>query len=324
MTTRGQRPSATASSWDKYWHGAKRDGAYSAGGSSHPVVLAFWDEFFRSKPGDSDDLNIVDIASGSGAVVECAKSVFGAQLPDFTCVDISDSAIRSLQQRFPDVHGVVADARNIPLDSAHYGIVTSQFGIEYAGLDAIDEAIRLVTPHGYLALLIHYRDGGIYRQCAASLDATGQIDAAKFITYAIDMFREGFEVLRGGDKNKYEAAARQFVPAIGAMESIMKQHGQHVADGTVLRLYKDVRTVHERMPNYEPEEVLDWLRGMQGEIEAYAGRMRSMCDAAIDADKFEELCRTVESGGFRITRRDPLIVPDRSEPIAWALVATRS
>ena len=324
MTGHGPGPSTTASSWDKYWHGAQRDGAYSADGSSHPVVLAFWDEFFGSIQTDDDELRIVDIASGSGAVVECSKSVFDAQLPDVTCIDISDSAIRSLQQRFPDVHGVVADARKIPLASAHYGIVTSQFGIEYAGLDAIDEAIRLVAPHGRLALLIHHRDGGIYRQCAASLDATRQMDEANFITYAIDMFREGFEVLRGGDRNKYEAAARQFVPAIRALESIMKQHGQHVADGAVLRLYKDVRTIHERMPNYDPEEVLDWLRGMQGEIEAYAGRMQSMCDAAIDADKFDGLCRTVESGGFRVARRDPLIVPDRGEPIAWALVATRS
>ncbi len=205
-----------------------------------------------------------------------------------------------------------------------YDVVTSQFGIEYAGLDAIDEAMRLVSTHGQLAMLIHHRHGGIYRQCAASASAMRQMTAADFIPRATAMFDEGFKVVRGAKQDEYKAAARRFAPAIRTMESIMRQYGIDVAEGTILRLYRDIRTIHERMPNYDPVEVMDWLQRMQAEIEAYAGRMQSMCESAIDARAFEDLCQRIESGGFDYARRDPLVVPETGEPLAWALIATRT
>ncbi len=311
-------------SWDKYWQGSQHGGAYSAGGTSHPVVLGFWKEFFGDNRDKFKDLSVLDFASGSGAVIESATSVFGKQVPEFTCIDISKSAIQSLLQRYPNAHGIVADVSSIPLQSAQYDVVTSQFGIEYAGLDAIDEAMRLASPHGQLAMLIHHRHGGIYRQCAASADAIRQVTAANVTPLAIAMFDEGLKVVRGADQSKYKAAARKFAPAVRAMESVMKQYGTGVADGTILRLYRDIRTIHERMQNYDPAELLEWLRRMQTEIEAYAGRMQSMCESAIDARAFEGLCRRVEVGGFEFARRDALVVPDRGEPLAWVLLATRS
>lgn len=317
-------PNQIAGSWDKYWQGARHGATYSSGGTSHPVVLSFWDNFFKSVQDARVELKIIDIASGGGAVVESAKTAFGGQLPDFTCIDISGAAISSLNQRFPGVHGVVADARTIPLGSGGYDIATSQFGIEYAGMGAMEELMRLVAPGGQLAVLLHHREGGIFRQCSASLDAVQQMTEAKFIPYAITMLKEGFEVCSGADRTKFDAAAKQFMPTIRAMESIMRQHGRHVADGTILRLYQDVRNMHDRMQHYEPSEVLNWLDGMQGEIEAFAGRMASMRDAAIDADTFAELCEKLENHGFRILRSDPLVVPDRNVPLAWALIAMRS
>lgn len=317
-------PNQIAGSWDKYWQGTRHGATYSSGGTSHPVVLSFWDNFFKSVQDARGELKIIDIASGGGAVVESAKTAFGGQLPDFTCIDISDSAISALNQRFPGVHGVVADARTIPLGSGSYDIATSQFGIEYAGMGAMEELMRLVAPGGQLAVLLHHREGGIFRQCSASLDAVRQMTDAKFIPYAITMFKEGFEVCRGADRARFDAAAKQFMPAIRAMESIMRQHGRHVADGTILRLYQDVRNMHDRMQHYEPSEVLNWLDGMQGEIEAFAGRMASMRDAAIDADTFAELCEKLEDHGFGISRREPLVVPERNVPLAWALIAMRS
>ena len=316
-------PPPIVQSWDRYWQGTRHGSAYSSGGTSHPVVLSFWDNFFKGVQDARDQLKIIDIASGGGAVVESAKTAFGGQLPDFTCVDISDSAINALNQRFPGVNGIVADARAIPLRSGGYDIATSQFGIEYAGIGAMEELMRLVAPGGQLAVLLHHREGGIFRQCSASLDAVRTMTEAKFLPYAITMFKEGFEVCRGADKHDFDTAAKQFIPAIRTMESIMRQHGRHVADGTILQLYQDIRNMHDRMQHYEPAEVLNWLDRMQGEIEAFAGRMASMRDAAVDAEAFAELCEKLENQGFGISRREPLVVPERNVPLAWALIARR-
>lgn len=314
----------TAKSWDTFWHGADHGSAFSAAGTSHPLVLSFWDQFFRTVGENYDDPKIVDVASGSGAVVERAMMALSDGRAEFTCVDISDSAIKTLTDRFPGVQGLVADARSIPLNTGAFDIATSQFGIEYAGIDAIDEVVRLIAHRGQLALLLHHRGGGIFRQCSASLDAIEKMEAARFMPLSIEMFHAGFAAHRGGDKKKYEDASKRFVPAIQSMESIMKQYGTHVADGTIVQLYKDVRTMHGRMANYDPAEVIGWLEKMHSEVIAFRGRMASMCGSAIDASTFEQLRDKLREQGFQISLAEALELPDREVPLAWSLVAVKA
>jgi SAM-dependent methyltransferase len=260
------------------------------------------------------------VASGNGALVERAQAAFADEV-FIACLDISGAAVRGLAKRFAHVHGIVADARKIPVASSSCDIVLSQFGIEYAGLDAVGEAARLVVPGGEMVL--HYRGGGIHRQCTAALDAVRATQDARFIPRSIATFEYGFAAIRGGDRVRYETAARDMVPAVRAVESVIRQYGTQVADGTLLRLYRDVKTMHERMQHYEPAEVLGWLRGMQDEIAAYAGRMASMCDAAIDEARFAGVCDELLRRGFELHRREALVNPERDMPLAWALIARR-
>lgn len=311
-------------SWDSYWQGAQSSGAYTGGGSSHPLVTSFWTHFFLIEKDRKLTPRIIDIASGNGAVVDCANTVFEGQLPEFTCLDVSESAIRILEKRFPGVQGIVADAASIPLDSASFDIVTSQFGVEYAGLEALDEITRLLAPGAELALLLHHRGGTIYEQCNASLDATRQMQAAGFIPKCIAMFETGFAALKGGDRDEYNTAGKEFAPAIKTMEAILAQHGADVADGTILRLYRDVRTIHGRMPHYEPSEVIGWLTKLHEETEAYAGRMASMLDVAIDDARFQQVCTDLGKQGAAVLRAEPLASADDKLPLAWALVAKKN
>lgn len=315
--------SPTPAGWDTYWQGARSGAAFSGGGTSHPLVLSFWRDFFETVRGDYARPSIVDIASGNGAVVDCARSVFADAQAEFTCVDISESAIAALVNRLPGVEGVVADARAIPLAGESCDVVTSQFGIEYAGPEALDETARLPARGGRLALLVHHRHGGIYRQCSASLDAIRMMQAASFIPHVIATFEAGFAASRGGSKTAYRDAAQKLNPAVRAVEEIMKKYGTGVADGTVVRLYKDVAAIHGRLPNYDPGEVVGWLRGMQAELDAFAERMKSMCAAAIDAESFSEWTGRLERSGYDIDRADPLQDRSVAEPLAWALVATK-
>lgn len=315
--------SQVAQSWDTYWHGTGDVGAYSSGGVNHPAILAFWDEFFHTVKRDYTDPKIIDIASGNGAVVERALAVFGDEQPDFTCLDVSDAAIANIRDRFPGVDGIVTDARAIPLDSGSFDIATSQFGVEYAGLEAIDEVARLPGASGRLALLLHSQSGSIHRECVESLDAIVRLQESRFIPYAIDMFSAGFEAVRGADRAPYEASAKQLAPAIAVLETIMKQYGQHVAGDTIARLYNDVGQIHQRIQHYEPGEVLDWLNRMSGELDAFAGRMSSMSNCAIDSETFEQIVAGLRNRDYTIARAEPLVIPDHDLPLAWALIATK-
>jgi len=323
MNKQRSNTSQVADSWDTYWHGTGDVGAYSSGGVNHPAILAFWDEFFQGVKQDYNKPKIIDIASGNGAVVERALAAFGDELPDFTCLDVSDAAVANIRDRFPQVKGLVTDARSIPLDSGSFDIATSQFGVEYAGLEAINEAARLLASGGRLALLLHSQAGSIHRECMESLDATIRLQESRFIPYAIEMFDAGFKAVRGADRAPYEAAGKQFAPAIVALEAIMEQYGQHVAGDTIVRLYNDVGQIHQEIQHYEPAEVLDWLSRMDGELDAYAGRMSSMSDSAVDSEAFEKICDGLRNRDCTIERAEPLIAPDQDLPLAWILIAIK-
>lgn len=323
MTKNKSDNSQVADSWDTYWHGTGDVGAYSSGGVNHPAILAFWDEFFQTVKQDYAAPKIIDIASGNGAVVERALATFGDELPDFTCLDVSDAAIANIRDRFPGVDGIVTDVRAIPLDSGSFDVATSQFGVEYAGLAAIDEVARLPGTGGRLALLLHSQSSSIRRECAETLDAIAQLLESRFIPHAIEMFSAGFEAVRGADRAPYEAAAKLLAPAIEVLETIMKQYGQHVAGDTIARLYNDVDKIHQRIQHYEPGEVLNWLKRMDGELDAYAGRMSSMRNCAIDNESFEQIVAGLRNRDYTIDRAEPLLIPDHDLPLAWALVATK-
>jgi len=315
--------SQVTDSWDAYWHGTGDVGAYSSGGVTHPAILTFWDEYFTGVKLKYHIPKIIDIASGNGAVAERALAVFGDQQPDFTCLDVSAAAITNIRDRFPQVNGIVSDARDIPLESGSFEIATSQFGVEYAGLKAINEVARLLTNGGQLAFLLHTQAGSIHRECVQSLDAIDRLQESRFIPYAIEMFDAGFKAVRGADRTAYETAAKKLAPAIGALEEIMKDYGQHVAGDTINRLYNDVGQIHQRIQHYEPGEILDWLNKMDGELDAYAGRMSSMSGAAIDNESFEQICEELRNQGYTIDRAEPLLIPNHDLPLAWVLIATK-
>jgi hypothetical protein len=102
----------------------------------------------------------------------------------------------------------------------------------------------------------------------------------------------------------------------------MQQYGQQVAGDTIARLYNDVGRIHERIQHYEPGEVLDWLNRLDGELDAYAGRMSSMSKSAIGSEAFEQIVAGLHDRDYTVDRAEPLVIPDQKLPLAWVLIAT--
>ena len=189
--------------------------------------------------------------------------------------------------------------------------------------DALDEVVRLIAPSGELAMLVHHRDGIIFQECGASLEAVKEMEAAEFIPKCIAMFEAGFAAMQGGNAEPYRTAGKAFAPAIKAMEAIMVKHGREVAAGTILKVYRDVRTIHSRMRHYEPSAIKGWLLKLEQAIVAYAGRMASMCESAIDVEQFTQVRADLIEKDFEILRAEPLTGSEKDLPIAWALIAKK-
>ncbi len=250
-------------------------------------------------------------------------AVFNQQIDIITSIDISNSAIKNIKQRFQQINGIVSDAASIPFDDQSYDIVTSQYGVEYAGHQAIFEAARLVAKGGILSLILHIEAGIIHQDSLENLEAIKRLQASEFIPLTIKMFEAGFKAVDGSNRQSYEEAALNLAPAIKELEKIMTQFGQSIADSTIVRLYNDIGQIHQQIQAYDPSEVLNWLNKMDLEIHAYSERMCSMCHSTISQKKFEQIQENLIASGFSIESAKPLFVSDHEKPMAWILQAKK-
>jgi ubiquinone/menaquinone biosynthesis C-methylase UbiE len=318
-----QSNTQSTSGWNAYWRGVDDTKTTTPGGLSHPVFPGFWSvalgEFVATNPAGK----VLDIGTGNGAVIEYLSQAPGVNLENATCIDVSTAAINIVQERFPAVAGVVADAKSIPLENGQYDLITSQFGIEYAGATAIDEAIRLLAPGGSLLFLLHIQPGYLHRECTVAADSLQRVANSRLVPLAVDFFTAGFAAVQGGDRAPYESAARNLNPAIKELEAIMTEHGEHVAGDTLIYLHSTLQNMHSRIQHYKPDDVFTWLEAIGKELDEHEQRMLSMREATMDEEAFKALCSNVESKGLRVDKAMPLQIKGEQLPVAWMLQATR-
>lgn len=313
-----------AASWDTYWQGDHSSHAFSSSGVNHNDIDAWWKLTFEKYRELNNSPKVLDIASGNGALAEIAIDVFGQDNAAIVATDISAAAIANINKRFSSVTTVVADANQLPFEPHSFDLVTSQFGVEYAGLNAIRSAFSLVADNGFLVLMMHLNSGQIHRDCLANRDALNALDESTFIKLAHTMFEHGFKAVAGEERKSYDDAAAQLAPALQKVEAIIEQYGVEIAGGSIVKLYQDVGNIHSRMPNYRAQDVLPWLQDMQKELQIYAQRMDSMLAAAIEQNDFDEICENLLAEGFRLHDNAALFDRQTQQPLAWILRAQKS
>lgn len=318
-------PSNVAMDWDTYWRGSADGTAFSSDGVDHPLVQDFWSATFESLKATYDKPRLLDVASGRGAVVDVARGVFGEGGFAASCLDSSEWAIKSLVERFPFVEGVIGSASDMSFPDSSFDVATSQFGVEYAGLDAIDEMVRVLAPGGTLVLLMHLKDGLIDAECAGNINAINDLQELKFIDAATRLFTEGRRAIRGetsGSREEYDAAVQAMIPVSRQFEELLQKHGEAAAGGTLATLYRETDRIYGRIMHHDLDEVLAWLERMRDELVAYKGRMQSMCDAANDEAIFVGLANRLVDSGFDVATSEALS-DEAGRPVAWKLVARR-
>jgi ubiquinone/menaquinone biosynthesis C-methylase UbiE len=311
-----------ADDWDVYWTGTHENAAHKEGGAQDVVLARFWSEFFGSNLGGDEPQRLLDLACGNGAVVGFALQVAPQTIT--TCLDYSVSAVMELRKRYPEVSCIAGDAQHTPFSQGSFDIVASQFGIEYAGIDAIDEAACLVAPQGSLAVIAHLRDGAIYAECSMSLRAIEAVWESKIFPLARDAFNAGFALNAGtGSVKKFKSADKRMAPAIRSLEGILREMGSDVAAGLVQQVYRDIAHMYQRMSAFDKAEVIGWIDGMVRELDAYRGRMSSMLAAAMDAEEIQRMAGRTVAGGLTVSQCLTLEMGAEPEPAAWVLVCKR-
>ncbi len=311
--------------WDVYWAGTQQAAAHQDGGAQDKVLGDFWLAFFKQHILSIDRPRVLDIACGNGAVSnylhESAKNLSN-KIVTSHCLDYSQAAVAQLKKRLPHVLGVSANANQTPFQNGTYNLVVSQFGLEYAGLSALPEALRLIADDGYFAAIMHLKNGAIYNECERNLDAIQRVQESRFIDLSNHAFRAGYAALIDPSlTDMFRQADRNLTPAIQRIESLLRSHGSQLAGGTIEQLYTDTRYMYQRIRNFDSQEVYTYLERMQSELHAYSGRMSSMLDSATDSNEFKTIAEQFEKSSLRIVKNETLLMGKSQSPAAWVLVA---
>lgn len=298
--------------WSDYWikEGTSGEVFVNKAGQKHSALTDYWrTQFNLLQPG----ARVIDLASGAGSIFADLDEDHGFTL---AAADISAEALRILKERLPATETILCGADKMPLDSQSFDLVVSQFGVEYAGLDAFDEAARLVKEKGSLCLLCHYQNGFIDALNQEQLRGARLCSQLGFIDLAMSLSRAAFSDSQEQLKN----AEKAFIPAERQLAQSVKENQLGVHN----HLYFGFRQLFERRRNYDLSDITDWLEGMRGDVEKNILRLIEMCNAALSDDKASEVKLRLENSGLQNVTCEPFTLDDHDKPLAWSFRAGRA
>lgn len=312
------------SAWAEFWAGG--DSEQAVGGKHRDRLAEIWRDFFCAlRPPAAV---ILDIAAGSGAVIHVAcKSIAAPDLAPALLIatDFSIDAIAGALSGQKDISGFASDAARLPISDRSVAIAVSQYGIEYAGLDAFAEAARILAPGGRFMSISHYAGGAIDAECAENarllraVDQTGVQNAARR-ALAISFERRK----RGAALPVDDALERKLQKAAAAAAQAVREAPRSAAQQTLARFLADLSTLCARRLAYQETDALGWIDGMASSLAAYGRRMESMRDSALDGKATERIESAFAAAGLDDFSAAPLTLDPEKPPAAWIIRARRA
>ncbi len=305
-----------AAHWEAYWDAARGRPAAVSGDAPGDLFDEIWRAFLMNALSARKTPSLLDLACGAGVILDRALEVAGASTvvndARFVGLDYAGSAATAVARKTPPknaaIHGVAASAAELPFANGAFDIVISQFGIEYAGVHAFAEAARTLAPGGAMQFIMHYKGGGIYRECTEN---------ARVLRAVLQhgLFEVAMEAVRGPD---HEGAAGKLKTIFAALKPYLE--GDRVAAKEMLaRLLGDVSQLVSRRQAYAPAEALGWCEAMRGEVVLYEGRMRAMTQSALDIAGVSEARDRLASCGANIVTPEVLTPKGKTIAAAWLL-----
>jgi SAM-dependent methyltransferase len=146
--------------WSRYWATGMAHSCGTSYDSTYGGAIGdFWrDSFATLAAGD----RVLDIATGNGALPRLLLSLRPHASVEIDAVDMAQVAptwplqLDPPQRQRLRIHSGVS-AESLPFADHRFGLVVSQYGIEYADLSlAVPEALRVLAPGGRVRFLVHH------------------------------------------------------------------------------------------------------------------------------------------------------------------------
>lgn len=299
--------------WSDYW---KHDGAegevfVNSIGERPDYITEYWANVFRESAASH---RVIDIASGAGSIYDGLSNKKQMSL-SLHATDLSEAALKILEKRINSASVYVCSSLELPFDDRSFDLVVSQFGLEYSGVEAFNEAARLVGPSGHLAILSHYRDGYIDQRNKSFLAGAKLALSSGYIETAIDLTKAIFT----GSKAQVRKAEPPFIAAQLVLAKSFDIH----PEGIHRHLYFGYREMYMKVQNYHAQDIIDWLQAMKKDIKKNIQKVTKIREVSLTEDDVRGIESILLRHGLSSIRIDPLKIPDTERIVAWSITANK-
>lgn len=295
--------------WSDYWQkeGAGAEVFVDNEGNKSSQLESYW----KQKLADLNlraETKIIDIASGAGSVFSNLSENHQFEL---YAQDISEKALDIQHDRIEGITPILSSAENIPCENEFFDLVVSQFGIEYAGIEAFVEAARILKVNGQLIFLSHYENGYIDSQNQLQLEGVELIEQLDFINKCINLTHLVY------DKNPQNP--EQVMDEFTNAEPVLEKYTHKNPKGVHCHLYQGFRKLFSNRSSYLEKDLIDWLNGMKEEVINTKARLTEMRKAAISEKKLANIVEQLKKSNIADIAFEPMSLKNTDKPLAWII-----
>ena len=318
--------------WTKYWQADRTASCFdSQGGNYEGVVNAFWQSVFAATPKNGKCL---DLCTGNGAVplIGAAASKNKSLNLDITGVDQADidpsSFVTGHQGQYDGIRFMGgANVENLPFDDASFGLVTSQFGVEYTSLPkTLKSAVRILKPSGKLCFVMHAKEGSVKAASAAD------VDECRFLLDQSRLFQISEKTLKTladaegpgrttQRKNRIRIgkAVKEFEAAINTVKEreALTRSPMHA---NAWRVCLD--TINKRQ-HFPLNVLVAKIAETRLEAAAHKGRLGALVKASQSQGDMDSTMDIIAKLGLLNITREPLVQQETNNLIGWVVMAEK-
>ncbi len=302
---------AQEAGWSDYWRkeGVGGEVFVTPENQRHEQLGGFWREVLGALgPGT----RVLDIACGAGSVFASLPANHGLELHGS---DVSPQALKLLKARIKGVKGTLSSAAELSYDDRSFGAVVSQFGVEYAGLEAFTEAGRVIAPEGRFVFLCHCEGGYVDVRTASQLAGAQAARSSQFAFKAAQLVRAMFAL----EPTAVKRLAVEFQKSEVVLRKCIARH----PEGIHAHLYHGFRQIYADYRNYALPDILKWLADVSAEVDMAAARLSQMHKAMLSETAMREALSRLTAAGLKVEKPVALKLDGHDAPLAWHLAGHR-
>jgi SAM-dependent methyltransferase len=311
------RTTDSIDAWTAYWQFNALDSR-----SVRPVLdrqlEPVWNEITDLLP---DGARILDLATGNGSVaLSCAQR--SRTRRNHLRIDAVDAAEIRPPAQTPEPGGHTPIVRfhdrtwleRLPFDNGQFDGVLSQFGFEYADEEkAVAEANRVLSPGGRMRLILHARNGAVWRDIHAR---NSRLESVLAEDGVLSLVLQLVRAQQQRDLPLFNNKLKRLADAAIAAKNLAVESP---ADDSAMFYSKEFLYVWMHRRKYAIDDLMTSLVAGWNQAKGTANRYGQMLRVAKTAEDIRQLCERFTAAGLSIDSVRLDCSPNTYAEIGWQL-----